>query len=86
MADEDDTFESLPKNRNDKENNRFGLDGDGKVGIRTIGGLKTIGGKEIVIDIDNNALINDKKVLATLVGIYDLMLKIDNKLEVIIDG
>ena len=41
------TFDTLPTNRNDKENARFGLDGDGKVGVRVLDGTKGSDGKEL---------------------------------------
>ena len=43
----DKTFTELPTNRNDKENNRFGLDSDGKVGVRVLGATTDSSGVDI---------------------------------------
>jgi hypothetical protein len=45
----DQTFSTLPTNRNDKENNRFGLDSDGKVGVRVLDATKGSDGQELAV-------------------------------------
>ena len=41
------TFESLPSNRNDKENSRFGLDANDRIGVRVIGSTTAPDGTEL---------------------------------------
>jgi len=41
------TFESLPPNRNDKENARFGLDANDRIGVRVIGGTTAKDGSDL---------------------------------------
>jgi hypothetical protein len=38
---------TLPRNRNDKENARFGLTSDDKVGVRVLGATKAADGTEL---------------------------------------
>lgn len=45
----DKKYTELPTNRNDLEYDRFGLDADGKVGVRMVDGLKDSSGQ--IIDL-----------------------------------
>lgn len=43
----DEKFENLPQNKNDLEYNKYGLGGDGKVGVRVVGATTNSDGLEV---------------------------------------
>ena len=74
-------FDELPTNRNDKENNRFGLASDGRVGVRVIGGTKSEDGTDI-----NDTILEQMRIMnAQLADICDALDKSLNHLRYITD-
>lgn len=68
----DKTYTTLPTNRNDKENERFGLTSSGKVGVRVVDALKGSDGeyidvylgKEITLILEQLKEMNENLAIA----------------------